>query len=71
MSTNQLRQLAENAWEGCHHCDENDKHFWINGYMIGYLNARVDIIDERIETSRNKIANLLINGDDNIQGQKV
>ena len=48
MSTNQLRQLAEKAWEGCHHCDENDKHFWVNGYMIGYLNARVDIIDERI-----------------------
>jgi hypothetical protein len=64
MSTNQLRQLAEKAWEGCHGCDENDRNFWVNGYMIGYLNARVDNIDDRIEANRNKIANLLINNDD-------
>ena len=60
MSTNQLRQLAENAWEGCHHCDENDRQFWMNGFMIGYLNAQVRNIEERIETQKNKIVDSVI-----------
>jgi hypothetical protein len=68
MTTDQLRQLAESQWEGCHGCDENDKNFWINGFMIGYLNAKVDNLDDQIEAKRNKIANILINGNDNIQG---
>jgi len=55
MTTDQLRQLAENAWEGCHGCDENDRQFWINGYMIGYLNARVDNMDDQIEARKNKL----------------
>jgi hypothetical protein len=61
VTTKEIKQLAESAWEGCHHCDENDRYFWINGFMIGYLNSRVDNIDNRIETSRNKIADILIN----------
>jgi hypothetical protein len=56
-----LRKLAESRWEGCHGCDENDKGFWINGFMIGYLNARVDNVDDRIEAARGKIADILIN----------
>lgn len=68
MTTDQLRQLAESQWEGWYGCDENDKNFWINGFMIGYLNAKVDNLDDQIEAKRNKIANILINGNDNIQG---
>jgi hypothetical protein len=61
MTRKEIEKLAESAWEGCHHCDENDKYFWINGYVIGYLNARVNNIEEKIEVQRDKIANILIN----------
>ena len=61
MSPQEIRKLAESAWEGCHHCDENDKYFWINGYVMGYLHARVDNIEEKMEASRAKIAEILIN----------
>jgi hypothetical protein len=61
MTREEIEKLAESAWEGCHHCDENDKYFWINGYVIGYLNARVNNIEEKIEVQRDKIANILIN----------
>ena len=64
MTTEQIKQLAETQWEGCHGCDENDKYFWMNGFMIGYINAQVDNIDKRIETSQNKIADILINNPD-------
>jgi hypothetical protein len=61
MTTKEIEQLAETQWEGCHGCDENDKQFWINGFIIGYLNSRVDNIEEKIESQRNKIADILIN----------
>jgi hypothetical protein len=38
----EIEQLAKTQWEGCHGCDESDKYFWINGFVHGYLNARVD-----------------------------
>jgi len=55
MTRQEIEKLAESAWEGCHHCDENDKNFWINGFVIGYLNARVDNLEEKMEASRAKI----------------
>ncbi len=61
MTAKEVEQLAETQWEGCHHCDENDKHFWISGFVIGYLNARVDSIEKQMEASRAKIAEMLIN----------
>ena len=61
MTAQEIEKLAETQWEGCHHCDENDKYFWINGYVIGYLNARVDNLEKQIGESRNKIADMLIN----------
>jgi hypothetical protein len=64
MTTKEIEQLAESAWEGCHHCDDNDKYFWMNGFVQGYLNARVDNIEEKIEAQRNKIADILINNND-------
>jgi hypothetical protein len=60
MTRKEIEQLAETQWEGCHGCDENDKQFWINGFIIGYLNARVDNIEEKIYSQRNKIADILI-----------
>jgi hypothetical protein len=60
MTVQEIRKLAENAWEGCHHCDENDKNFWINGYVMGYLNAEVKNIEDRVDKHREKI-DILIN----------
>ena len=61
MTAKEIEKLAETQWEGCHHCDENDKNFWISGFVIGYLNARVDNLEKQIGASRNKIADMLIN----------
>jgi len=60
MTRKEIEQLAESAWEGCHHCDDNDRQFWMNGFMIGYLNAQVSNIEERIETQKNKIVDSVI-----------
>jgi hypothetical protein len=60
MTRKEIEQLAETQWEGCNGCDENDKYFWISGFVMGYLNARVDNLEKQIEASRNKIADMLI-----------
>jgi hypothetical protein len=60
MTLKELEQLAETQWEACQGCDENDKYFWINGFVHGYLNAKVDDMDDQIEVKRNKIADLII-----------
>lgn len=52
---------AGKSWEGCHGCDENDRNFWINGFMIGYLNARLDRIDQDLQVAQDKQATLIIN----------
>jgi hypothetical protein len=42
-------ELAEQSWEGCDGCDENDKNFWIKGFQAGYNTAKPDeISDEEI-----------------------
>ena len=61
MTVQEIEKLAEAAWEGCQGCDENDKYFWINGFVHGYLDAKVDNIDDQIEGRRTKIADILIN----------
>ena len=61
MTVEEIKKLAEKQWEGCQGCDQNDKYFWINGFVTGYLNARVDNIEEKIESQRNKITDILIN----------
>ena len=40
---NEDRLLAESHWEGCDGCDENDKYFWITGFMIGLNVGRGDL----------------------------
>jgi hypothetical protein len=61
MTTEQIKVLAGKSWEGCHGCDENDRNFWINGFMIGYLNARLDRIDQDLQVAQDKQATLIIN----------
>jgi hypothetical protein len=64
MTTKEIRQLAQMQWEGCHHCDEVDKQFWVNGFIRGYLNAQVGNIDKQNEARHDKIADILINNVD-------
>jgi hypothetical protein len=60
LTTDEIKKLAEQRWEGCHHCDENDKYFWMNGFMMGYLEARIEDVDDKIKTHQDKIADILI-----------
>jgi hypothetical protein len=39
LSLDNIKKLAEQEWTQCHGCDENDKQFWINGFIAGYLLA--------------------------------
>ena len=63
MTLKEIEQLAETQWEGCHGCDENDKMFWINGFIIGYLNARINNLNDQIDIRHKNIAETLINGE--------
>jgi hypothetical protein len=63
MTPEEIEQLAETQWEGCHGCDENDKMFWINGFIIGYLNARINNLNDQIDIRHKNIAEALINGE--------
>jgi len=63
MILKEIEQLAETQWEGCHGCDENDKMFWINGFVIGYLNARINNLNDQIDIRHKNIAETLINGE--------
>jgi hypothetical protein len=56
MTLKELTQLAEQSWEGCDGCDENDKNFFINGFITGYNRSKPDdISDEEIEKEASKI----------------
>jgi hypothetical protein len=37
-----IYELAEEHWEGCDGCDENDKNFFIKGFQAGYNTAKPD-----------------------------
>ena len=62
LTTDEINKLAEQRWEGCHHCDENDKYFWMNGFVAGYLEARIKDVYEKIKTHQDRIADMLIKG---------
>ena len=62
LTTDEINKLAEQRWEGCHHCDENDKYFWMNGFVMGYLEARVEYLEDKIKTQQDNISDMLING---------
>ena len=49
-------ELAEQSWEGCDGCDENDKYFYMKGFQAGYNTAKPDeISDEEIEKEASKL----------------
>ena len=37
LTLQEIKELAEKMWEGCHGCDETDKQMWINEFVTGYL----------------------------------
>jgi hypothetical protein len=41
-----VKKLAEESWEGCDGCDENDKHFFIKGFQAGYNTAKPDELSD-------------------------
>jgi len=60
LTTDEINKLAEQRWEGCHHCDENDKYFWMNGFVMGYLEARIEDVDDKIMAAKVHIGELLL-----------
>lgn len=46
MTLQELNQLAEQSWEGCDGCDENDKYFFMKGFQAGYNTAKPDEISD-------------------------
>jgi len=62
MTTEQIKVLAEKQWAYQYGFDGNDKKLWMNGFAVGYLNARIDRIDQDIQMSRDKITTILVNG---------
>jgi hypothetical protein len=62
MTTEQIKALAEKQWTYQHGFEESDKQLWMNGFAVGYLNARIDRIDQDIQMSRDKITTILVNG---------
>jgi len=51
-----LRKEAEDSWEGCDGCTDNDKSMWINGYIRGALANQIELpTDEEIKKESYKI----------------
>jgi hypothetical protein len=43
MTHKELYEIANQKWEDCHGCNDNDKMFWINGFMKGaYLFGNIE-----------------------------
>ena len=36
------KEMAENSWEGCDGCTEDDKYFYIKGYMVAMLGKEIN-----------------------------
>ena len=45
MHLEQLKQLAEESWEGCDGCTEQDKNFWAKGFLSGHCTATLDSVE--------------------------
>jgi len=37
MTIHELYKIAEQSWEGCDGCTEQDKQIWISGFVTGVL----------------------------------
>jgi hypothetical protein len=36
------KEMAENSWEGCDRCTEDDKYFYIKGYVAALCRSEID-----------------------------
>ena len=36
------KEMAENSWEGCDGCTEDDKYFYIKGYVAALCRSEID-----------------------------
>jgi len=49
---NKIVKLSEEEWVECDGCDDNDKYFWIKGFIAGKSHNEIpEISDEEIEKS--------------------
>jgi len=46
-SKEEIKQLAENYWEGCDGCDANDKYFFIKGFEGAYRQCQEDMAEKK------------------------
>jgi len=54
--------LAENSWEGCDGCTEDDKYFYMKGFQAGYnSNDTPELSDEEILKEAIEHSNLYTN----------
>ena len=50
-----IYEMAEQSWEGCDGCDENDKYFFMKGFQACYYKTKPDeISDEDIREGAEK-----------------
>jgi hypothetical protein len=61
MTTDQIKALAEKQWTYQYGFEESDKQLWMNGFAVGYLNARIDRLDQDVQVAQDKIATIIIN----------
>ena len=45
-SKEEIKQLAENYWEGCDGCDANDKYFFIKGFEGAYRQCQQNMVEK-------------------------
>jgi hypothetical protein len=62
MTTEQIKELAEQQWTYQYGFEESDKQLWVNGFAVGYMNAKLDRIDQDIQVAQNKVTTILVNG---------
>jgi hypothetical protein len=49
MNIKELKNKAEQSWDGCDGCSQDDKQMWINGYLAGALSNQIELpSDEKI-----------------------
>ena len=69
MTQEELKQIAEQSWESCDGCTEEDKYFWINGFMrAANLFGDIDNLPnaQQLEEKGQSMADRLKNHLDNI-----
>jgi hypothetical protein len=52
MTVQEITKIAEARWEQCHGCDDNDKNFWMNGFITGFLMAENESLGAQIKKEK-------------------